>query len=234
MKPLPISETYERELVYFPYKKSLEKVTEIVCSQTPKEGMVLDLMCGPGYLLGMIQERRPDLYLQGMDIDERYIDYAREKYPEIKFEVGDVLDWKPKELSDVVLCTGALHHIPHKRQVEVILDMFLMIKQKGFVIVSDCYISNYSNEKERKIAAAELGYEYLKAAIKNAAPDDVTRAAIDILHNDVMMDGEFKDSLENREIKFRAVFPNIKTTKTWPDEKMLRYQYGDYITILRD
>lgn len=229
MKPLPISETYERELIYFPYKKSLETTVDIIYSRAPGAGRVIDLMCGPGYLLGMIEKRRPDLSLLGMDIDKGYIKHAKEKYPQIEFEVGDVLTWEPKERANVVICTGALHHIHYENQEEVIRKMMGITEATGFTLLSDCYIDHYLNETKRKLAAAKLGYEYLKAAIENSSPDDVTKAAIDIMHNDVMMEGEFKDSLKNRLPKFEKCWgSDVKTIKTWPDKNT---EYGDYITL---
>lgn len=151
----------------------------------------------PGYLLGQIAAQRKDLTLLGVDSDERYIDHSREKYPGINFEVGDILLWKPKEPFDVVICTGSLHHIPYEKQEEAVERMASMVKPSGFCIISDCHIDDYSDEKERKIAAAKLGYEYLRETINNGAPEDVVAATIDILHNDVMMD-EFKTSLKKR------------------------------------
>ena len=91
MKALPPYHIYEQELLYMPYKESLRKVTEIVCSQTPKNGNLLDIMCGPGYLVGKIYEKREDIAILGVDIDKEYIKRAKEANPKANFEVGDVL-----------------------------------------------------------------------------------------------------------------------------------------------
>ncbi len=231
MKPIPGPEVYEQELVYWPYRESLREVKEIICSQIPPKGSLIDLMCGPGYLLGEICEKREDLTLSGLDLDERYIAYARKKYTNINFKVADVLSWSPKDRFDVAICTGALHHIPYEKQANVIKKMASMITPEGFCIISDCYIDDYSNETERKLAAAKLGYEYLKATILNGAPDEVVAPAADVLCNDVMMD-EFKTSVERRMSAFTKNFGKLEFFKTWP----LNYErrYGDYITVLRE
>jgi 2-polyprenyl-3-methyl-5-hydroxy-6-metoxy-1,4-benzoquinol methylase len=229
MKELPESETYEQELVYMPYKESLKKVLETISSQVPINGSLFDIMCGPGYLLGKIAEIRKDLILHGVDSDERYIVHSKEKYPGISFEVGDVLSWKPKELFDVVICTGSVHHIPYKKQEEAIKRIASMVNPGGLCIISDCYIDDYSDEKERKMAAAKLGYEYLRETINNGAPDDVVVATIDILHNDVMMD-EFKNSVKKRLPIFQKYFKNVEVIKTWPN---IDSEYGDYIMVCK-
>lgn len=229
MKQLPDSKIYELELKYWPYKASWEKILEIVVKQTPKNGALLDMMCGPGYLLGKIAKKRKDLNLFGVDTDQRYISYSKKTYPGIKFEKDNVLIWQPKELFDVVACTGSLHHIPYEKQAEVIKKFASMVKPDGFVLISDPFIDDYKNETERKVAASKLGYEYLKDTILNGAPDIAVTPCIDLIYNDVFMD-EYKDSLKNRLPKYKKVFKNVETIKTWPN---FESEYGDYISICR-
>ena len=90
------------------------------------------------------------------------------------------------------------------------------MKEKGVAIFADPYIGNYANETERKIAAAELGYEYLLATIKNNAPASIIKAAVDILDCDVM-GLEYKTSMSRMESVFRKVFHEVKIYKTWPN-----------------
>ncbi len=229
MKELPESKIYEQEMIYMPYKKSLKGVTDTVYYQAPNNGCLLDIMCGPGYLLGQIAARRKDLSLTGMDIDKRYIIHAKKKYPKINFEIGDILSWQPKQLFDLVICTGSLHHIPYEKQAQTIKRISSMVKPGGFCIISDCHIDDYANEQERKIAAAKLGYEYLQETVKNGAPKEVIAATIDILHNDVMKN-EFKTSLKKRLPILKKIFGKIKLLKTWPD---FQSGYGDYILVCR-
>jgi 2-polyprenyl-3-methyl-5-hydroxy-6-metoxy-1,4-benzoquinol methylase len=228
MKSLPPPETYEGELAYMPYKDSLKAVEDVICSRAPKGGRLLDLMCGPGYLLGRIAERRGDLTLYGVDLDKEYIEYARRKYSGLRLGVGDVLDRSGGSDFDVVICTGAVHHLPYKRQEEFIKNFSSFIKWEGFGLISDCYVDDYDSEKERKLAAAKLGYEYLRETIGNGAPDDVVAATAEILCNDVMKE-EFKTSLAKRIPLFRKYFGKVELFKTWPCEDT---EYGDYYVVL--
>jgi 2-polyprenyl-3-methyl-5-hydroxy-6-metoxy-1,4-benzoquinol methylase len=229
MIDLPPPDIYEQELIYIPYKKSLEKVLSIVSARTPVNGTVLDLMCGPGYLLSQIADVRSDLSLTGVDLDEDYIDYARRNHSGINFQVGDVLHWNPLQQFDVVLCTGSIHHVPYEKQANAIAAISKHTTPEGLSIISDCYINDYSNENERKQAAAKLGFEYLIETIKNGAPTEVIAATADILHNDVMMN-EFKTSVKKRFNAFEQYFSNVQIFKTWPEHDS---QYGDYIMVCR-
>lgn len=225
---MPEAAVYEQELKYMPYTKSLTRVIETICSRAPHQGKLVDLMCGTGYLLREIRKRREDLSLVGVDIDPRYISFAQEQNPGIVFETGDVLTWNPPAPFDVFMCTGALHHVSYDKQEEAMRKMAAMIHPKGFGLVSDCYVDNYSNELERKLAAAKLGYEYLKETMRNGSPDEVTAVTADILKNDVM-GIEFKTAIARRLPIFDALFRRVETFKLWPDEQT---EYGDYVTIL--
>lgn len=229
MRELPESETYEEGLSYWPYKTSLATVLKIVREQAPKNGSLLDIMCGPGYLLSKIKEVRPDLRLTGVDIDERYVSYGQKTYLGISFEKGDVLDWKPKTQFDMVLCTGSVHHIPYEHQGAAITNIVRMAKPDGLVIISDCYVDDYSTETERKLAAAKLGHEYIRETIKNGGSDRVIDWTIDILWNDVFRH-EFKPSLQKRLPLLQNNFADIQTLKAWPE---FESGYGDYIHICK-
>ncbi|MBN1325960.1 class I SAM-dependent methyltransferase [Candidatus Falkowbacteria bacterium] len=229
MKQLSDSKIYEQELQYWPYIKSWKKVLNYLVKNTPRNGTLIDIMCGPGYLLGKIAQKRKDLSLYGVDIDKRYISFSKKKYPKINFTIGNVLTYKSKQLYDVVICTGSLHHVPYEKQDKAVKNMASMVKQNGFCLISDCLMDDYDNEKQRKISAAKLGYEYLRKTIQNGAPDNVVEATIDILYNDVMMH-EYKTSLKKRMPVYKKYFSKVQTIKVWPKTKT---KYGDYIMICK-
>lgn len=227
MKQLPESEVYEEGLLYWPYRASLEKVLDYIATHAPKCGDVLDIMCGPGYLLRRIAQKRSDLILMGVDIDERYVSYGRKTCPDVSFEQGDVLNWGPLISFEVVVCTGAVHHIPYEQQEAALANIASLVSPGGFAIISDCYVDDYSDEIERKLAAAKLGYEYLAETIRNGAPDKVVEWTVDILWNDVLMH-EFKPSLAKRLPVLKKCFGKVITLKPWPT---IESEYGDYIHI---
>jgi 2-polyprenyl-3-methyl-5-hydroxy-6-metoxy-1,4-benzoquinol methylase len=230
-KELPEAAVYEKGLRYWPYRESLHKVLELVCKHAPQHGSVLDMMCGPAWLLGQIHKKRPDLSLCGMDVDMRYVRYNRATY-EGHFDQGDILTWKPRSPYNrgpfnLVLCTGALHHVPYRQQNLAIKNIASMVDEKGAAIISDCYVDEYATEAERKLAAAKLGYEYLQETIQNGANDQVVAWTADILYNDVLRH-EFKTSIGKRAPQFTKYFKRITTMKTWPMEQV---GYGDYVHL---
>lgn len=228
MKNLPKSEIYEKEFEFMPWGTLINEILDIIEKEVPQNGKVLDLMCGPGYLLGEISKRREDLILEGTDINKEFIQFAQDKYKKISFQIGDVLLWKSTQKYDLILCTGGLHHIPYDKQALFLEKIPSLLNSKGFAIFADPYIDDYSNDSERKQSAAKLGYEYMIATMKNGASEEIIKATIDILHNDVM-GFEYKSSLEKMEPIFRKYFSKVEVHKTWPKNKS---KYGDYYFLL--
>jgi len=229
MRELPKSEVYEKEFKFMPWGILIREILTIIEKETPKEGKVLDLMCGPGYLLGKINNIRSDLLLEGVDINEEFIQFAKKKYLNISFEAADVTLWNSTNKYDLILCTAGIHHLPYDKQSSFLEKVSKLLKSEGFAIFADPYIDDYSNEIERKKAAAKLGHEYLITTINKGASDDVIKATVDIIHNDVM-GFEYKTSLKKLEPIFRKLFSQIVIKKTWPESKT---EYGEYYIICK-
>lgn len=229
MISLPGPETYEREYEFMPWGSLIQEILGWVVKNIPPQSRVLDLMCGPAYLLGLLAKARPDLVLTGLDIDQRYIDFARGKYPSVHLIQADILQWKPDCTYNFVLCTGGLHHISFDRQVLLLNLIAQCLERAGVCILADPFIEPYASEKERRLAATHLGCEYLKAVIEKEAPDIIAMSALMILHRDVLLIGEYKTCLENFLEIARPLFEQIEVHKTWPAAVS---EYGDYYMIM--
>jgi SAM-dependent methyltransferase len=224
---MPRPETYEEGLQHWPYQVSLEAALKAAIKHAPACGKLLDVMCGPGYLLSQIAKQRADLKLCGVDLDKKYLGYGRATYPCISFLHGNALTWQPHERYDVVTCTGSLHHVSYEDQERVVRNIATMVKPGGVVVLTDTYIRDYGSEIERKIAATTLGCQYLFETIKSGAPENVVAWTVEILRNDVLQ-YEFKTSLKKRLPVIGKHFAKIHTTRTWPATES---GYGEYLHI---
>lgn len=228
MQNLPTPEVYELEATYMPWDDLIREVLRQAKS-TPQGGTVIDLMCGTGYLLSKLREKRPDLSLTGVDLELEYVDYAARTHPGIRFVEADARTWQETEKADLVLVTGGLHHLPYEDQEPFVRHLSSLVKEEGRVIVADPYIEPFDNEQERKLAAASLGYNYLYETIKNGAPDEVVRAAAQLIENDVCL-VEFKTSVDVMEDVFKTYFHSVWKHRTWPRNSS-RFS-GDYCFTL--
>lgn len=237
MQNLPDPDVYEQEYTFLPWGKLIDEVVVHVSQNARRDGAVLDLMCGPGYLLGQIQDRRPDLRFFGVDLDEKYLAYARTAQPHVTFKKADVLgrlDGITRQLGgrrtfDVVTCTAGIHHLPDESQVTMLKRIRGLVGRGGFAVIGDPHIGDYSDERERLLAGAELGYHTLTYAIKRGASKRVIDAAVDVLRNDVLQ-VEWKTSPGEQLARLESVFGHVSPRKTWPD---FDSRYGDYYYVCR-
>ena len=229
---LPSAETYEKEMQYFPWGKTIERVIKFVTEKAPQDGRIIDLMCGPGFLLKRIAEKRSDLDLIGVDINQSFIDYARnEPLPAGYFVTGDVLSLPANVIMnyDVVICTGGLHHLSYERQ-PVLLDVIAgLMKEDGVVIIAEPCLPGFWDEESRKLKAVEFGSSYIREVIAKKAPEDVLMAAIDIMRNDIM-GLEFKRSIRGLARMLDQRFHIICCEQVWPSRD--GYECGDCYFIL--
>ena len=140
MKVLPPSEVYERELLYMPWGTLIREVSDILERDVPKNGHLLDLMCGTGHLVGNVSTKRSDLVLEGVDINPEFIRYARGIYKKVSFEEADVLQWQPRQQYDAITCTAGIHHLSYGNQEHFIGRIADALKPSGFCILADPYI----------------------------------------------------------------------------------------------
>ena len=232
MKQLPRPEIYEEELRTTPWGKMIEAVVLEVHERAPVSGALVDLMCGPGVLLHKIAADRYDLTLYGVDNDPRFIRYA-ERLPstshKLLFRQEDAFEWNTVQRFDIVTCTAGVHHLPYDKQEPFIKKVADILKPDGVAIIGDPYISDYQNELERRLGAAELGDAFTTSAIRMGASDEVIKAAIDVMYNDIF-GHEYKTSVRKNREMFGRHLTILDERFTWllePDK-----EYGDCYFVL--
>lgn len=94
----------------------------------------LDLACGTGVLCEILHEH--GIKACGMDFSEGMIAIARERNPEICYEVADMIQYRPEKKFDLVTCTGdALNHIIDLKDVEQIFqNVYSCLEEGGYFI----------------------------------------------------------------------------------------------------
>ena len=119
---------------YFPfvrgYTKDKEKYIEKKLSKIPFKKL-LDFGCSIGHLSKFFPEEK---YV-GLDINEKYIKYARKKYPYKKFLLSKPgeLPFKENEF-DIILCSFTIHHIPEE-ELNILIKKFKRILTKNGKII---------------------------------------------------------------------------------------------------
>ena len=103
-------------------KKELWPKLRKLSEEVESGSHVLDLACGNGRLLEAFENKKIN-YL-GVDSSEELIEIAKRDYPEYKFQVDNMLDFKLDSKFDYIFCIAALQHIPSKKlRLQVLANM---------------------------------------------------------------------------------------------------------------
>ena len=96
----------------------------------------MDLACGTGILCEILQNS--GIEASGMDFSAGMIEIARQRTPEIRYDVADMITYRPDEKFDLVTCTGdAINHIPSLSDVGRIFENVYAYTSPGGYFVFD-------------------------------------------------------------------------------------------------
>ncbi len=144
----PILEWYCR------IKIKLENYYTPIEKLVPREGNILDIGCGYGFLaytLSFTSDRR---MVRGIDYDEEKIEVAQHNFSKtnrIEFIQGDAMDF-PKDLRyDCILIMDVLHYLVPEKQLALLENCLEFLNEKGTLIVRDGV-----KEMDRKHKGTEL------------------------------------------------------------------------------
>lgn len=84
-----------------------------------RPGLVVDLGCGPGQLTAALAARWPEAEVQGIDSDPEMIAAAGrlDPPPRVSFACGDLRDWQPARLPDVIVSNAVLQWVPGHQEL---------------------------------------------------------------------------------------------------------------------
>lgn len=109
---------------------------------------ILDVGCGFGDFYKFLKYKKIKCQYLGVDINSKFIDIARDRYPDAKFQVRDLLENKIKNKFDWVIATGITNHSSSYQYIKEMLTEMLKISKKG---VSMDFISSYVEYKQKEI-----------------------------------------------------------------------------------
>jgi trans-aconitate 2-methyltransferase len=72
----------------------------------------VDIGCGPGNSTEVLAARFPDAAVTGLDSSPDMIAAARQRLPQLRFDLADIEDWRAATPVDVILANAVLHWVP--------------------------------------------------------------------------------------------------------------------------
>ena len=129
----PVLEWYMRvkvrlEKYYLPFHQIL-----------PKNGSILDLGCGYGFLCYMLQFLSEERTITGVDYDEEKIEVASNGYlrtSRLNFHTADVTTF-PLEKYDGIVISDVLHYLPYEAQERLLIRAIDALNGGGILLVRE-------------------------------------------------------------------------------------------------
>jgi len=151
----PIYETIARPFI----GKVWKGVAEEVVKHAPQGSSISDLACGPGTVLRLVREQRPDLILEGIDIDLKMVSMAEKEAGNmgIMFLQSsiDALPL-PAHSRHMVLCSMSFHHLPLAVKRAAIREVKRVLKPEGAFYLCDFSVPSDNPQLYRNSFKARL------------------------------------------------------------------------------
>lgn len=124
---------------YLRVKISLEKKYRFYDELLPKQGKIVDVGCGYGFMTNMLSYTSPEREIIGWDYDSEKINVAQEvaaSNGNVKFQVKDIIT-ENFEKADSFVFNDVLHYFPEIKQFEVLGKAVSCLSDKGSIVIRD-------------------------------------------------------------------------------------------------
>jgi SAM-dependent methyltransferase len=180
----------------------------------------------------------------GVDIDENYLKFARQKYWErvtgmgadwygtkLNFVNHDAVDYTHLSLVDVIIASSAYHHIEDERKLEFLRKVQVQLKDDGLAVFCENLIGNYHNLTERAIAVTDFYAERIKEMARLGISDRRLGLVCRVLQYELDREYEWKHSYrEFTDNLQKAGLKVVNEAKVWPTEDLFRDpKVGDFV-----
>ncbi|HET6244631.1 MAG: 1-acyl-sn-glycerol-3-phosphate acyltransferase [Bacteroidetes bacterium] len=129
----PILEWYMR------VKVGLEKNYELFDRLLPKQGKILDIGCGYGFMAYMLGYRSSQRIVKGIDYDGNKIEIAQNGYlkgKNVSFAQGNALEFK-FERYDAIVLSDVLHYLKTEDQIVLLENCIENVSEGGMLLIRD-------------------------------------------------------------------------------------------------
>lgn len=149
--------TSKNPLIRHVMNKYFNDLIKIISEIKPES--LLDAGCGEGFVSARIKARLPNVNIEGIDLEDNYLDFAKSNFKNIKLIKASIYDIPKNDDSyDIVLCNEVLEHLddPHKalRQLFRVSKKYVLVSvpNEPFFRIANIlrlkYLKNLGNPPE--------------------------------------------------------------------------------------
>jgi ubiquinone/menaquinone biosynthesis C-methylase UbiE len=124
------------------YPAEAKKVRKFIQQYKQSDGgRLLDIGCGTGVHANLLSKH---YQVEGLDIDPQMLAVARKNYPQIRFQQGDMVNFKLKSKFDIIVCLfSAIGYVKTKSRLQsAIKSMSQHLLPGGVLLVEPWFTPN--------------------------------------------------------------------------------------------
>jgi len=143
----------------------IQKIKELA----PPSAEIVELGCGPGRVLSLVSELE-DIHLTGVEPDSQFGDYAKKliKKPNVQIITASAEHYQHPKNVDIFYSQGVHHHVSKGVPTHNYLkNVFNSLKDDGYYILSDEFLSHYTDLKDREKKTTIWHAHIIADAIRN-------------------------------------------------------------------
>jgi tRNA (cmo5U34)-methyltransferase len=136
-----VSKKYdEQRKKFIPCFDDFYRVSVSVASVDTENPKILDIGAGTGLLSAFLMERYPDASFTLIDISEKMLDIAKDRFrgnSNVKYIVADYSKYHFVEKYDMIVSALSIHHLEDEEKKEIYKKSYSLLKQNGILINAD-------------------------------------------------------------------------------------------------
>ncbi|MCC3376092.1 class I SAM-dependent methyltransferase [Cohnella sp. REN36] len=144
--------------------------------------LILDLGAGTGLFSGMVLQKHPDARLTLVDLSEKMLEGARERFggnPNVRYVVADYMHFLTgAESYDFIVSSLSIHHLPHPAKRELFAAVHRALAPGGAFVNADQVAGNtpaadayYRRRWLEAIGSSGLSQSAIDASIERRSVD---------------------------------------------------------------
>jgi trans-aconitate 2-methyltransferase len=130
-----------------------------------KPARIVDLGCGPGNSTQVLAERWPGAKILGLDSSAEMIASAKQAYPAMEWQVGDISSWSAGQPFDLIFTNAALQWVPdHGVLFPRLLEQVAPGGAFAVQVPGNLYAP--AHRRMRELAASPIWQEHFPAVVR--------------------------------------------------------------------
>ncbi len=118
------------------YEIYQKRIRDFQRKYIPTGAHILDLGCGPGNNIRTILEQDDTCLFHGIDLSTKFIQIARQRFPQFNFQLQNICNLDLQRQYDVVLASFCIVHLTDNETRTFIQNLPKIIRNTGFLYLS--------------------------------------------------------------------------------------------------